>query len=82
MTDLPPHWTGQEGAYNNEVMKLAEKLTRLALLGALLVTVAPGPVLAFCDSDLAAGCCCSPQGCPTKSAIENADYRGSAQHLI
>lgn len=48
------------------VMEMGRKLTRWTVLGALLLMVVPGPALALCTSELAAGCCCSPKGCSTE----------------
>ncbi len=47
-------------------MDLGRTLTRGCVLGALLLTLAPGPALALCETQLAAGCCCSGIDCNTQ----------------
>ena len=65
-----PNWPGTDSGYNNVIMGLGHKLTRACILGALLLTLAPGPALALCETQLAAGCCCSGSDCTTQPGQE------------
>ena len=46
-----------------ERSNLAKTLTRSAVLAAVLLTLAPGPALAFCLKDMPEGGCCPMDAC-------------------